>query len=101
MIPSPNIWHHPETYELENRAADPGRLIEAAMRSVADWAGRDLLDLGCGTGFHLPRWAATARRVVGVEPHLDLAALARRRTRALANVSVLPSPGPTKSCVSA
>ena len=33
-VPSPNIWHHPETYELENRAVDPDRLIEAAMRDV-------------------------------------------------------------------
>ena len=31
------------------------------MREVADWAGRDVLDIGCGTGFHLPRFAATAR----------------------------------------
>ena len=88
-VPSPNIWHHPATYELENRAADPdGRLLEA-LRSVADWAGRDVLDLGCGTGFHLPLWAAAARSVTGVEPHPDLVAIARRRTRALANVSVL------------
>lgn len=59
------------------------------MRSLGDWAGRDLLDLGCGTGFHLPRFAATAHRVVGVEPHPDLVALARRRTRRLENVTVL------------
>jgi ubiquinone/menaquinone biosynthesis C-methylase UbiE len=59
------------------------------MESVADWSGRDVLDLGCGTGFHLPRFAATARTVTGVEPHPSLAALARRRTRRLANVCVL------------
>jgi len=52
------------------------------------WSGRDVLDLGCGTGFHLPRWAATARHVHGVEPHPDLAALAARRTRRLGNVTV-------------
>ncbi len=59
------------------------------MRTVAAWSGRDLLDLGCGTGFHLPRWATEARTVTGVEPHPDLAALARRRTRRLENVRVL------------
>jgi SAM-dependent methyltransferase len=88
-VPSPNIWDHPETYELENRSVDREGLIEAAMRAVADWAGRDVLDLGCGTGFHLPRWAADARRVYGVEPHPGLAALAARRTRRFANVTVL------------
>jgi predicted RNA methylase len=65
-VPSPNIWQHPEIYELENRAVDQQGRIEAAMRSVLDWTGRDVLDLGCGTGFHLPRWAYDARSVVGV-----------------------------------
>jgi len=59
------------------------------MRRLFDWAGKDVLDVGCGTGFHLPRWAASARSVVGVEPHGPLAAIARRRTRRLAGVSVL------------
>ena len=91
-VPSPNIWHHTETYELENRSADPDGVIETAMLAVLGepgWSGRDLLDLGCGTGFHLGRWAAQARRVYGVEPHPDLLRLAARRTRRLANVSVL------------
>ncbi len=49
-----------------------------------------MLDLGCGTGFHLPAFARTAARVIGVEPHPDLVALARRRTSGLSNASVLP-----------
>jgi SAM-dependent methyltransferase len=88
VVPSPNIWQHPETYELENRAVDPDGVIESAMRAIGDWAGRDLLDLGCGSGFHLPRWARDASRVYGVEPHPDLAALAARRTARIGNVSV-------------
>ena len=88
-VPSPNIWHHTSTYEIENRAVDPDGLLESAMRGVADWSGRAVLDLGCGTGFHLPGFAATAASVVGVEPHPDLLALARRRTRSLTNVSLL------------
>ena len=59
------------------------------MRSVRDWSGQDLLDLGCGTGFHLPRWAYDARSVSGVEPNPSLAAIARRRTSRLPNVTVL------------
>jgi SAM-dependent methyltransferase len=88
VVPSPNIWQHPETYELENRAADPDGVLESAMRGIADWSGRDVLDLGCGTGFHLPRWASDARSVQGVEPHKGLAAVAARRTARLGNVTV-------------
>jgi ubiquinone/menaquinone biosynthesis C-methylase UbiE len=94
-VPSPNIWHHTATYELENRAVDPDGHLEAAMTAhldrVGGWAGRAVLDLGCGTGFHLPRLAALAGpagSVTGVEPHGDLVALARRRTRGLATVAV-------------
>ena len=32
------------------------------MRERADWTGRTVLDVGCGTGFHLPRFAATRPR---------------------------------------
>jgi ubiquinone/menaquinone biosynthesis C-methylase UbiE len=64
-------------------------VLEEAMRARADWAGRVVLDLGCGSGFHLPRFAQTASRVYGVEPHPGLLRLAARRTRALANVTLL------------
>lgn len=86
--PSPNIWHHTATYEIENRAVDPGGRLETAMSAIADWSGRTVLDIGCGTGFHLPRFAERAASVIGVEPHPDLAALARRRTRSLPQVVV-------------
>jgi len=59
------------------------------MASAASWSGRTVLDLGCGSGFHLPRFAATAGRVYGVEPHPALLRLAARRTRSLTNVSLL------------
>jgi ubiquinone/menaquinone biosynthesis C-methylase UbiE len=89
VIPSPNIWDHPETYEVENLAFDPDGLVEQAMREVGDWAGRDVLDVGCGSGFHLPRFALTARSVTGVEPHRPLVSLARRRTARMKGVTVL------------
>jgi SAM-dependent methyltransferase len=78
-VPSPNIWNSPRVYELENRAVDPDGVIEAAMDRIRPWDGATVLDIGCGTGFHLPRFARTAARVIGVEPHTGLAAAARRR----------------------
>jgi ubiquinone/menaquinone biosynthesis C-methylase UbiE len=59
------------------------------MRAVADWGGRVVLDVGCGSGFHLPSLASKASHVYGVEPHPGLMRLAARRTRSLANVTVL------------
>jgi len=87
--PSPNIWHNPEVYEVENRGVDRAGVLWAAMRARADWAGLDVLDVGCGTGFHLPHFAESARTVTGVEPNDALAAIARRRVRRLPAVSVL------------
>ncbi|MGH3505456.1 MAG: class I SAM-dependent methyltransferase, partial [Nocardioidaceae bacterium] len=49
-----------------------------------------VLDVGCGTGYHLPRFAAEAERVVGVEPHQSLVTAARRRVAGLDRVTVLP-----------
>jgi ubiquinone/menaquinone biosynthesis C-methylase UbiE len=87
-IPSPNIWNSPKTYELENRAVDPDGVLDAAMARVRGWVGGTVLDVGCGTGFHLPGYARTAERVVGLEPHTKLAELAAGRCRGLPNVSV-------------
>lgn len=82
--PSPNIWHHTDVYELENRGVDPAGTIEATMQAVRPWDGARVLDIGCGTGFHLPRFVAGgASRVTGVEPHPPLVAAARRRLATL------------------
>jgi SAM-dependent methyltransferase len=86
---SPNIWGSPQVYEIENQAVDRAGALWSSMWSLGPWADRDVLDVGCGTGFHLPHFAETARSVTGVEPHHDLLAIARRRTRRLPNVSVL------------
>jgi SAM-dependent methyltransferase len=75
VVPSPNIWHWPQVYETENRAQDVHGEIWSVLREVCDWTGRDVVDVGCGDGFHLPGFAADARLVVGVEPHPPLADL--------------------------
>lgn len=88
VVPSPNIWYHAATYELENTACDPDGVIEAAIRSIRNWDGACVLDIGCGSGFHLPRFARHAASVIGVEPHPPLVAAAGRRCSALGNVTV-------------
>jgi SAM-dependent methyltransferase len=90
VIRSPNIWGSPRAYELENRGTDPDGVIEATMTAIRPWDAAVVLDVGCGTGFHLPRFAATAAKVVGVEPHPPLLALARRRTAGTRGVEVRP-----------
>ncbi|GII95686.1 class I SAM-dependent methyltransferase [Sinosporangium siamense] len=87
-IPSPNIWNSPKVYEVENRAVDPEGHADSAIAAVRPWHGAHVLDIGCGTGYHLPFYASTAAKVTGVEPHGDLAAAAVRRCRGLANVAV-------------
>jgi SAM-dependent methyltransferase len=87
--PSPNIWESPEVYEQENLGVDRAGVIESAMRERHDWAGQDVLDVGCGTGFHLPTFALTSRSVVGVEPHAPLVTRARGRVATLPNVRVI------------
>lgn len=60
------------------------------MQSRRTFGGATVLDIGCGTGFHLPRFARLgAARVVGLEPHGGLADAARRRCRVLPEVQVL------------
>ena len=90
-IPSPNIWRWPEVYEQENAAQDVEGAIWAALRELAPWAGRDVLDVGCGDGYHLPVFAAEAASVIGVEPHPPL--VRRARSRVGAAVRVLEAGG--------
>lgn len=87
---APNIGGHPDIYEIENRALDPGGHVLAAMRHLSPWDGRTILDLGCGTGFWLPRYAADARRVIGVEPDPALRERAAARIANLPGTDVMP-----------
>jgi ubiquinone/menaquinone biosynthesis C-methylase UbiE len=86
--PAPNIRDNPALYELENTAFDPDGLVLQAMREAAPWAGRRLVDLGCGNGFWLPGYAAEATDVVGVEPDSGLLKSALARVGGLPNVRV-------------
>lgn len=77
--PAPNQGGNIELYEVENQALDPDGHVLAAMRARAPWAGRTLLDLGCGSGYWLGRYAGEAAEVIGVEPDPRLLPLAAAR----------------------
>lgn len=79
-IPSPNIWNWPDVYAAENAAQDAdGALWSALVETTGGWSGADVVDVGCGDGYHLPRFAADAATVVGVEPHPPLVERAQQR----------------------
>ncbi|WP_253862466.1 class I SAM-dependent methyltransferase [Prauserella halophila] len=88
VYPSPNIWYHAGTYELENRVQDADGAVWGQLHELAPWAGRDVVDLGCGDGFHLPRMATEARSVLGIEPYAPLVRRAEERIGELTNATV-------------
>ena len=92
VVPSPNIWHWPDVYEVENRAQDVNGAIWTALREECPYQGLDVVDVGCGDGFHLPIFARSARSVVGAEPHPPLVVRARNRVASLSNVRVVSGP---------
>ncbi len=85
--PAPNQGARPDLYELENQAIDPDGRVLAAMRALAPWTGKTLVDLGCGSGCWLPGYAAQAGAVIGIEPDPALLPLAAARDP---RVRVLP-----------
>ena len=88
---APNIQNAPDIYEIENQAADPEGRIEACIATIAPWDGKVVLDLGAGTGFHLPRFHQQAQHVIAVEPHdaSRLRAMARAAALGLEHVSIM------------
>jgi ubiquinone/menaquinone biosynthesis C-methylase UbiE len=86
-----NIAHDHQVYEIENLAADPDRTVESAMHRIAPWEGKVVLDIGAGTGFHIPRFAATAAHVVAVDPDPQLRHVMMQRMvhEGISNVSII------------
>lgn len=80
FTPSGNAAVDPGLYDVENRAVDPDGGLLQAMRELAPWAGRTIVDLGCGTGYWLDAYAGEAAEAIGVEPDPALLELARRHS---------------------
>lgn len=78
FVRSGNQAADPQIYEIENAAIDREGVLWSALQDQAPWADKVLLDLGCGTGFWLPRLHEAAE-VIGVEPDVSLLEAARNR----------------------
>ncbi len=79
FVRSGNQAVDPVLYDVENAAFDRRGVVLSAMRDLAPWAGRRLVDLGCGSGYWLPGYADEAAEVIGVEPDETLLPLALAR----------------------
>lgn len=88
FVRSGNLAVDPTTYELENDAIARDGSLDRALRDLADWSGRTLLDIGCGDGYWLPRYAQDASEVIGVEPDPDLFRAAQGRVADTATIEV-------------
>jgi SAM-dependent methyltransferase len=77
FVPAPN-QQATDLYEIENAAFDRRGAVLDAMRTIAPWTGRTLLDLGCGTGYWF-RHYADAAALIGVEPDQRLLPFAEAR----------------------
>lgn len=77
------------TWQWEHAECDNEWLFQEWIRPLrlADLAGCNVLDCGCGGGQHLALMAPHCRFVTGVD--LNASAVARRNTSALTNVEVL------------
>lgn len=78
FVRASNQGADPGLYEIENGAIDRSGLLWSELARLALWPGRVLLDLGCGSGFWLPRYRDAAE-VIGVEPDASLLDLAGDR----------------------
>jgi SAM-dependent methyltransferase len=84
--PHPSLETHRQRQVAESFGADAGRYDRArpsypvalADRIVAASPGRDVLDVGCGTGIAARLLAAAGCRVLGVDPDDRMASVARQ-----------------------
>ena len=80
---------------------DPGEVLVEHLNEIADLSNVRVVDIGCGNGHLTFRYAATARRVVGVDTNAErLSSALRDRPPTLhnrahfaqAHAEVLPFP---------
>ena len=80
FVPAANQGSDPAAYEMENEAMDPQGTLWGVLRRAADWRHKVLVDLGCGSGYWLPKYSES-EKTIGIEPDERLVDAARARTR--------------------
>ena len=71
----------PQAYELLNMCTDPERKLERLMWGLAPIAGKVVMDIGAGSGFHAVRFASEAAEILAVEPDRKMLDQMRARLR--------------------
>lgn len=77
--PWPRIYREaPEVFEAFTAAEDPEGRVFDRLQELAGFGAGTVLEIGCGTGRTLRRWAGGPARVLGIEPESALLDRARR-----------------------
>lgn len=83
-----NIAFNEKIYELENEAIFRNGTLQTALKNIADWENKIILDIGTGTGFWLPAYAESATQVIGIEPDAELCKKAKARVSTIKNIKI-------------
>ena len=59
---------------------DPEETETRVLHELVDFAGKDVVEIGCGDGRMTWRYAGLARSVLGIDPNEDRISEARQRT---------------------
>lgn len=60
-----------DLFEMAGVALDPEEAETRALHDLIDFAGKDVLEIGCGDGRLTRRFASGARSVLGVDPDVE------------------------------
>lgn len=105
----PHPLGSPEYFTYYDRLREANESVEfsAALHEYASFAGKDVLDVGCGNGYVLSRYARAGARTTGVDLTQAAVELCRKRFAYMglpgefrqANAEALPFPDDTFDCV--
>lgn len=63
------------------KVTDPDGVEMRALRSIMNFTGKDIIEIGCGDGRLTRRYARDAASVYAIDPNVDDLRIARREVR--------------------